>query len=79
MFNKQAESLVLLVFLKKKNDPEWESPPFTHPNQVCFLSDFMNLNNQLKHEPYPIHKINGIILKLEGFKYVTFPNLNTGY
>ena len=36
-----------------------------------FLSDFGNLNKQLKRKPYPMHNINKILLKLEGLKYAT--------
>ena len=33
-------------------------------NQVIFLSDFINLNRQLKHNPCTVPKIIIIILKL---------------
>ena len=48
-------------------------------NQVHFLSDFTNLNKQLKYEPYPMPNINEIILKSENFRYATSLNLNMGY
>ena len=33
----------------------------------------------MKQKPYPIPKINGMLLKLEGFKYATSADLNMGY
>ena len=66
-----------------ENDSEWGAPYFNKPkpksNQVHFLSDFMNLNKKLKRKPYPMPKINDILLKLEGFQYATSLDLNMGY
>ena len=36
-----------------------------------FLSDFRNLNGQLKSKPYPFLKIHEILLNLERFQYAT--------
>ena len=44
-----------------------------------FLSDFWNLNRQLKRKPYPMPKIREMLLNLEGFKYATSLDLNTRY
>ena len=41
------------------------------PQWVSFLSEFRNLNKQLKQKPYPITKINEMLLKFEGFQYAT--------
>ena len=46
---------------------------------VIFLSEFRNLNKQLKDKPYPIPKINEILLKLEGFKCAMSLHLKIGY
>ena len=43
---------------------------------VRFLSGFRNLNKQLKRKPYPMPKINEILLKLKGFQYTTSFDLN---
>ena len=40
--------------------------------------DFRNLNNKHKHKPYPITKINEMLLKLQGFQYDTV-DLNLRY
>ena len=48
MLKKEVESLVLLGFLERENYSEWGDPSFTQPkpkkNQLSFLSDFRNLN-----------------------------------
>ena len=60
MFRKEVEILVRLVVLKEANDSQWEAPSFVHPkektNRIIFLSDFQNLNRQLKRKPYPMPK-----------------------
>ena len=48
-------------------------------NRVRLLSDFRNINKQLKQNLHPISKINEILLKLEGFQYATSLDLNMGY
>ena len=48
-------------------------------NQVCFTSDFRNLNNQIIHKPYPMPKTNEMLLKLEGFQYAKSLDLNMEY
>ena len=62
---------------------EWGDPSFAQPkpksNQVRFISDFRNLNKQLKHKPYPMPNINEMLLKLEGFQYATPLDLNMEY
>ena len=55
--------------IEKTNDSEWGAPYFPQPklkkNKVRFLSDFRNLNKQLKHKTYKMPKINEMLLKLE--------------
>ena len=67
MFKKEVERLVLLGVLEVENDSEWGAPYFAQPknksNRVRFLSDFRNLNKQLKRKPYPMPKINEMVLK----------------
>ena len=83
IFKKEVEHLVILGLLEVSNDSEWGSPSFaeTKPksNQVRFLSDLRNINKQSKKKPYPIPKINGILLKLEGFWCDVSLDLNMGY
>ena len=65
------------------NDSEWGGPSFAQPtpksNWLIFISDFRNLNKQLKRKPYPMTKTNEMLFKLEGFKYDTLLYLNMGY
>ena len=71
MLKKGVERLVLLGVLEVANYSEWVAPSFAQPkpksNQVGLLSDFINLNKQLKRKPYPMPKTNEMLLKLEGF------------
>ena len=48
-------------------------------NFVIFLSDFRNLNRQLKRKPYPMPKIREILLNIGGFTYASSIYLNMGY
>ena len=66
-----------------ENYSEWGEPPFeqTKPKSILvrFLSNFMDINKQLKLKPYLMPKINDVLLKLEGFQYATSLDLNIGY
>ena len=83
MFKKDVEVLVRLGVLEHANDFEWVSSYFPHlkgkNNWVRSLSDFWNLNKQLKRKSYPLPKICEMLLKLEVFKYATSLDLNMGY
>ena len=65
---KESGSLVLLGILELVNDSEWGAPYFAQPthksNLVIFISDFRNINKQLKWKPYPMLKTNEILFKL---------------
>ena len=68
MFKKEVEGLVKLGAPEEANDSEWgatysaQQKPKT--NNVIFLSDFWNLNRQLKRKPYPMPKIREMLLNL---------------
>ena len=83
MFKKKVGHIVLSKFLEVANDAESGAPSFAQrkpkSNWVRFLSDFWNLNKQLKQKPYPMPKINEMVLKLEVFQYATSLDLNMGY
>ena len=61
MFKKEVEILVSLGVLDEDNGSECGAPSFEQPkaktNCVRDLSDFRNLNRQLKRKPYQIPKI----------------------
>jgi len=46
---------------------------------VRFISDFRELNKRIKRKPFPIPKIQEMLLKLEGFQWATSLDLNMGY
>ena len=52
---------------------------FKENGTLQFISDFRNLNSQIKHEPYPMKKIQEMIHNIEGFKYDASLDLNMGY
>ena len=66
MFRKELERLVRLGVLEEANDSKQGAPSFAQPkvktNSVRLLSDFWDLNSQLKREPYPMPEIREILL-----------------
>jgi hypothetical protein len=78
----EVERLCKIGVLKKVNRSEWAAPTFIIPKKdgsVRFISDFRELNKRIKRKPYPIPKIQDLLLKLEGFQYATSLDLNMGY
>ena len=79
---KEVDRLCDLGVLERKNDSEWAAPTFIIPkknNSVRFISDFRELNKHIIRKPYPIPKIQELLLKLEGFTYASSIDLNMGY
>ena len=83
MLKKEVKILVRLGFPEEANNSEWGTFYFPQrkakTNRVRFLSDFRNLNRQLKRKPYAMAKIREMLLHLEGFQYATPLELNLGY
>ena len=78
----EVNRLVEIGVLKRVNRSEWQSPSFLIPKKdetVRFISDFRELNLLIKRKPYPLPKIQELLLQLEGFKYGTTLDLNMGY
>ena len=78
----EVDRLCKIGVLKKVNRSEWAAPTFIIPKKdktVRFISDFRELNKRIKRKPYPIPKIQDLLLKLEGFQYGTSLDLNMGY
>ena len=73
MFKKEVKRLVKWGVIEEKNDSEQGAPSFAQPksktNRVVFLSEFWNLNRQLKRKPHPMPKIHEMVLNWEGFQY----------
>jgi transposase InsO family protein len=78
----EVARLEKLNVLRKINRSEWGSPMFTIPKKdgtLRSIADFRELNKRIKRKPFPIPKIQDMLLKLEGFKYATSLDLNMGY
>jgi transposase InsO family protein len=78
----ELDRLCNLGVLKRVNRSQWGAPTFIIPKKdgtVRFISDFRELNKRIKRQPYPIPKIQSLLLRLEGFKYGTSLDLNMGY
>ena len=78
----KVNRLVQVGVLKKVNHSEWAAPTFIIPKKdktVRFISDFRELNKRIQRHPFPIPKIQDLMLKLEGFQYGTSLDLNMGY
>ena len=43
------------------------------------LADLRELNNRIKHYPFPIPKVQDMLQKLEGIMWATLLDLNMGY
>jgi transposase InsO family protein len=78
----EVERLCQAGVLKQVNHSEWAAPTFIIPKKdgsVRFISDFRELNKRIKRKPFPLPKIQDLLLKLEGFQYATSLDLNMGY
>ena len=78
----EVDRLVELGVLKRVNRSEWGAPTFIIPKKdgtVRFISDFRELNKVIKRKPYPLPRIQDLLLKLEGFQHATSLDLNMGY
>ena len=78
----EVERLCRIGVLKRVNHSEWGAPTFVIPKKdgtIRFISDFRELNKRIKRKPYPIPKIQDLMLKLEGFQFGTSLDLNMGY
>ena len=78
----ELDRLVKLKMLKQINASKWAAPTFVNEKKdatIRFISDFRELNKCIKCKPFPIPKIQDLLLKLEGFQHATSLNLNMGY
>jgi hypothetical protein len=78
----EVEHLIKWGILRKVNRSEWASPMFIKPKPdetLRSLANFIEINKRIKRIPYPIPKIQDMLLKLKGFKWVTTLDLNMGY
>jgi len=78
----EVQRMVDLGVMRKVNRSEWAFPAFTVPKKDATLrsiADLRELNKRIKRKPFPIPKIQDMLLKLEGFLYATSLDLNMGY
>ena len=81
-FKQELDRLEYLKVIKLGNRYQWGAPTFLIPKKdstVRFISDFRELNKLILLQPYPIPKIQDLLLRLEGFCYGTTLDLNMGY
>ena len=72
MFKQELDRLEYLKVIKKINRSQWGAPTFLIPKKdstVRFISYFRELNKRILRQPYPITKIQDLLLRLEGFRY----------
>ena len=80
-FKQELDRIEYLKVIKKVNRSQWGAPTFIIPKKdstVRFISDFRELNKRILRQPYPIPKIQDLLLRLEGFRYGTTLDLNMG-
>ena len=78
----EVERLCKIGVLKRINDSEWGAPTFITPKKdgsVRFITDLREVNKRILRKPYPLPKIQDLLLKLEGFRYASSLDLNMGY
>ena len=75
--------LIKFKVLRKIHDSEWGMPAFIIPKKdgvtVRSIADLRELNKRIRRKPFPIPKIQDLLLKLENFQFGTSLDLNMGY
>jgi len=66
-----------LGVLNKVNHSEWAAPAFIPKKggPAQFISNFRELNKQIRRKLFPLPKIQDLLLKLRGFRYGGFLDL----
>lgn len=82
VLRREVERLVSVGVLRKINRSEWAAPTFAIPKKngtIRFITDFRELNKRILRKPFPLPKIQDMLLKLTGFQYASALDLNMGY
>ena len=78
----EVNRLVNISVFKLKNTSEWTAPTFIIPKKngtLRFISDLKEVNKRIKRKPFPMPKIQDLLLKLDGLKYAPSLDSNMGY
>ena len=84
----EIQQLVQRGVLRRVNRSEWAAPTFIVPKKLNpgqtiptarVVSDFRKLNEVLVRHPYPVPKIQHLLMTLESFRYSTSLDLVQGY
>ena len=81
-FKQELDRLEALKIINKFTHSQWGAPTFLitkKDSTLRFISDFRELKKCILRQPYPIPKIQYILLRLERFRYGTTLDLNMGY
>ena len=84
----EIEQFLQRGILRKVNRSEWASPTFIVPKKLNVgqdkptarvVVDFRKVNEMIVRYPYPVPKIQHLLMTLEGFTYATSLDLIQGY
>ena len=78
-FKQELDWIESLNVINKFNISQWGSTTFLIPRKditIHFISDFRELSTIILRQPYPIPKIQDLLLRLEGFSYATTLDIN---
>ena len=82
VFKQELDRLEKIGVLKKTGRAEWISGTFITPKKdgrVRWVSDFRALNKALKRKVYPLPRINDLLKRRSGYKYLTKLDISMQY